>query len=145
MAKGNNDKNTKSSNIIHISAMAILFIIGLLFFTHLYERQNDTVNKRIDGAIERFNTNSSKIIIDDTNNTKTSEIYEELNTSITKSIEGHYLILKESIYSTVKDQTNMMTFWFSFLSIIMIVFTILGIFVNNNILHSTEDKAKLEL
>ena len=52
-------------------------------------------------------------------------------------------MLESSINEIMKNSNDILQFWFAFLSVIMIVFTIIGFFLNNNILENA--KKQLEM
>ncbi len=52
-------------------------------------------------------------------------------------------MLESSMNEIMKNSNDILQFWFAFLSVIMIVFTIIGFFLNNNILDSA--KKQLEI
>ena len=52
-------------------------------------------------------------------------------------------MLESSINEIMKNSNDILQFWFAFLSVIMIVFTLIGFFLNNNILENA--KKQLEM
>lgn len=51
-----------------------------------------------------------------------------------KAFEIGLDLLKASLSETMKNSNDVLTFWFAFLSVIMVVFSFAGYFINNNIL-----------
>lgn len=130
-----------------IAITIILFIVSLVGFIHLYATQNNEIKETLEKTLDISHTNFMQIVIDDNTitNTNSQKVYiskEEFYASINRAFESHYTIVRESVDSIVKNQTNMLSFWFSFLSIVMVVFTVLGIFINNRILENAKSEAR---
>ena len=53
------------------------------------------------------------------------------------------LTLKASLSEIMKNSNDVLTFWFAFLSVIMVVFTFAGYFINNNILAQSKYQLKM--
>ncbi|WP_104619334.1 tetratricopeptide repeat protein, partial [Brachyspira murdochii] len=60
-----------------------------------------------------------------------------------KSFEIGLDLLKASLSETMKNSNDVLTFWFAFLSVIMVVFSFAGYFINNNILEQSKTQLKL--
>ncbi|WP_300366855.1 tetratricopeptide repeat protein [Brachyspira sp.] len=108
------------------STIIILFLISIFLFALIYFVHAKNVERRFDKILENYTNHLQSII---TNNTNT---VINLDTKI----------LESSMAEIMKNSNDVLSFWFAFLSVIMIVFTFAGIFTNNNIL--SESKGNLE-
>ncbi|MBW5382870.1 tetratricopeptide repeat protein [Brachyspira pilosicoli] len=59
-----------------------------------------------------------------------------------KSFEIGLDLLKASLSEIMKNSNDVLTFWFAFLSVIMVVFTFAGILINNNVLEQSKIQLK---
>ena len=121
----------KNNNSISICIFSICITIGIIIFGVIYFEQSKYRNNELDNAIDRFNNIIDKVIINNANNTLGNEL-EIL-------LYNNYKILEDSISNIVKVNMDNMTFWFAFLSIIMVVFSILGIVINNGYLSMSKE------
>ncbi|MEI0559819.1 tetratricopeptide repeat protein [Brachyspira intermedia] len=108
------------------STIITLFLISIFLFALIYFVHAKNVERRFDKILENYTNHLQSII---TNNTNT---VINLDTKI----------LESSMSEIMKNSNDVLSFWFAFLSVIMIVFTFAGIFINNNIL--SESKENLE-
>ena len=60
-----------------------------------------------------------------------------------KAFEIGLDLLKASLSETMKNSNDVLTFWFAFLSVIMVVFSFAGYFINNNILEQSKVQLKM--
>lgn len=148
------DKN-KDGYII----MIILFILSMIIFSALYFIHNLYVSYRLENVMQRYASPLENIIIAKeeyytnvilteiennkfiTNNIilKSSSI-EDLEKSFEKAIDTHTKSLQVSMGEVVKTSSDTLNFWFAFISVIMIVFSFAGAFVNNNILKEAKEQ-----
>ena len=108
------------------STIISLFLTSIFLFALIYFVHAKNVERRFDKILENYTNHLQSII---TNNTNT---VINLDTKI----------LESSMAEIMKNSNDVLSFWFAFLSVIMIVFTFAGIFINNNIL--SESKENLE-
>ena len=102
-----------------------IFSINIFICINIFVHAKN-VERRFDKILENYTNHLQSII---TNNTNT---VINLDTKI----------LESSMSEIMKNSNDVLSFWFAFLSVIMIVFTFAGIFINNNIL--SESKENLE-
>lgn len=121
----------KNNNSISISIFSICIIIGIIIFGVIYFEQSKYRNNELNNAIDRFNNIIDKVMVNNTNNTLKNEL-EIL-------LYNNYKLLEDSISNIVKVNMDNITFWFAFLSIIMVVFSILGIVINNGYLSMSKE------
>lgn len=152
--KPNNPKNnSKYKN--NTCIMIALFSVALVAFAIIYSVHSIYIDKRFNKALENYSLNIQTIIsnttIDKTVITNESEnsitinnefiINDEIANSFKSTFDINTRMLESSMAEIMKNSNDLLSFWFAFLSVIMIVFTFAGIFINNNIL--TESKEKL--
>ena len=141
----------------------ILFIISLLLFRCIYLTHTNNVEKRFDNALKSYEQSLSNIFNNlSTNNYTNESIVPNISSSCTrdrisinnnnimnmsegdsfdelkKSFEIGLDLLKASLSEIMKNSNDVLTFWFAFLSVIMVVFTFAGILINNNVLEQSK-------
>ena len=169
--KSNKDKLKELSEILHQYHnlfFIILFIISLLLFSGVYFTHTKNVEKRFDNALKLYEQSLSNIfnnlstnnytnesIVPNTSSSCTSDRISINNNNIMNMSEGDGFdkleksfeigldLLKASLSEIMKNSNDVLTFWFAFLSVIMVVFTFAGYFINNNILE--QSKAQLDI
>ena len=143
------------NNIYITIIMIVLFIVALVSFWIIYSSHTEKIESRFDKALENYSLNIQTIMsnttIDKTVITNESEnsitinnefiINDEIANSFKSTFDINTRMLESSMAEIMKNSNDLLSFWFAFLSVIMIVFTFAGIFINNNIL--TESKEKL--
>ncbi|MEI0492348.1 tetratricopeptide repeat protein [Brachyspira intermedia] len=108
------------------STIISLFLTSIFLFALIYFIHAKNVERRFDKILENYTSHLQSITTNNTN------IVINLDTKI----------LESSMTEIMKNSNDVLSFWFAFLSVIMIVFTFAGIFINNNIL--SESKENLE-
>ena len=143
----------------------ILFIISLFSFAFIYFYHTNNVEKRFDNALKSYEQSLSNIFNNlsmETNNYTNESIVPNTSSSCTrdrisinnnnimnmsegdsfdeleKSFEIGLDLLKASLSEIMKNSNDVLTFWFAFLSVIMVVFTFAGILINNNVLEQSK-------
>ena len=147
----------------------ILFIISLFSFAFIYFYHTNNVEKRFDKALKSYEQSLSNIFNNlsmKTNNYTNESIVPNTSSSCTrerisinnnnimnmsegdgfdelkKSFEIGFDLLKASLSEIMKNSNDVLTFWFAFLSVIMVVFTFAGILINNNVLEQSKIQLK---
>ena len=144
-----NNKNIKYE--INIIIMIILYSISLIIFLCFNKISSNKIENNINNSITNF-IKTTSILVSNNNEILKNITYDnkafdgDLNInnyldSFNKSLEGNYDLLINSINSTINNDINSIGYWLSFLSLIFIIFTILGIYANNKILQSTKYEA----
>lgn len=150
----------------------ILFIISLFSFAFIYFYHTNNVEKRFNNALKSYEQSLSNIFNNlsiETNNYTNESIASNTSSSCTsirdrisinnnnimnvsegngfdeleKSFEIGLDLLKASLSEIMKNSNDVLTFWFAFLSVIMVVFTFAGYFINNNILEQSKIQLNL--
>lgn len=139
--------------------MIKLFILSMVVFGALYFIHNLYISYRLDKVMQRYTSPLENIIITKeeyytniilteiesnkfiTNNIilKNSSI-EDLEKSFERAIDTHTKSLQVSMGEVVKTSSDTLNFWFAFISVVMIVFSFAGAFVNNNILKEAKEQ-----
>lgn len=139
----------------YIMSFIILFILSAVAFLLIYFGHSKKIENRFDKTLQNYEKSMSDIF----NNIITNGINENIytnsfqtnnnqlqNDSVEKlklSFEVGFKMLESSMSEIMKNSNDILQFWFAFLSVIMIVFTLIGFFLNNNILDSA--KKQLEM
>ena len=111
----------------------ICIIIGIIIFASVYIFQVILANRQLEKAMIRFNLTLKQIMEYRENNKFNIDTKE-----FEMLLNSNYELLKDSINNSIKISMDNITFWFGFLSIIMVVFSILGIFMNNEYLERSK-------
>ncbi len=111
----------------------ICIIIGIIIFASVYIFQVILTNRQLEKAMIRFNLTLKQIMEYSENNKFNIDTKE-----FEMLLNSNYELLKDSINNSIKISMDNITFWFGFLSIIMVVFSILGIFMNNEYLERSK-------
>lgn len=168
MSESKENQVPKESNFLHRYYnifFIILFIISLLSFSIIYFFHTNNVEKRFDNALKSYEQSLSNIFNNlsiETNNYTNESIVPNISSSCTrdrisinnnnimnmserdsfdeleKSFEIGLDLLKASLSEIMKNSNDVLTFWFAFLSVIMVVFTFAGILINNNVLEQSK-------
>ncbi len=151
----------------YIMSFIILFILSAISFSLIYFGHSKKIANRFDNALKNYedtmkNIITNIVIINETNKyISTNSFQQNIDNTINNKIvinnnsqnntveylkmsfEVSFDILKNSITVIMKDSNDILQFWFAFLSLIMIVFTIIGFFLNNNILNQAREQLKM--
>lgn len=155
-------ENEKENNKVNIKPFIILFLISIVIFAFLYFLHSKNIENRFNDTLQNYEKSMSAIFnnmvitngnneniythLSQTNNNIVINNNQLQNNSIENlklSFEVGFKMLESSINEIMKNSNDILQFWFAFLSVIMIVFTIIGFFLNNNILDSA--KKQLEI
>ena len=136
--------NRNYNTLIYLlSYLIFLFVMCFIYFNYAKERKIF-----IQEAVNNFEKNTSltisnfSLMYSQTNlNLENNNIKEQLD----EVIKPHFDFLKSILKDGSDFGINTVSFWLAFLSLIMIIFTILGIFANNKILETNEKKSELSI
>lgn len=123
----------KNNKPISLKMFFICIIIGIVIFASVYIFQVILTSYQLEKAIIRFNLTLKQIMEYSENNKFNIDTKE-----FEMLLNSNYELLKDSINNSIKISMDNITFWFGFLSIIMVVFSILGIFMNNEYLERSK-------
>ena len=136
--------NRNYNTLIYLlSCLIFLFVMCFIYFNYAKERKIF-----IQEAVNNFEKNTSltisnfSLMYSQTNlNLENNNIKEQLD----EVIKPHFDFLKSILKDGSDFGINTVSFWLAFLSLIMIIFTILGIFANNKILETNRKEAELNI
>ena len=150
------NENEKENNKVYIKPFIILFLISIVIFAIMYFLHSKNIENRFNRTLQNYEKSMSAIfsnmIITNGNNeniyTNSFQTNNEIRfnnkiENLKLSFEVGFKMLESSMNEIMKNSNDILQFWFAFLSVIMIVFTIIGFFLNNNILDSA--KKQLEI
>lgn len=155
-------ENENENNKVYIKPFIILFLISIVIFAIMYFLHSKNIENRFNRTLQNYEKSMSAIfnnmVITNRNN---ENIYTNLsqtnnnivinnnqlqNNSIENlklSFEVGFKMLESSMNEIMKNSNDILQFWFAFLSLIMIVFTIIGFFLNNNILNQAREQLEI--
>lgn len=147
------NKTQETIYTINLKTIILLYAISLLIFLAFNMFSYSRVEDNIDKSISDF-TNSTFLLMSNQNNILSNLSYNSnynfTNTdfnnmleTFNKTMEENHNLLFNKLDSTIKSDISNVAYWLSFLSLIMIIFTILGIYSNNKILESTKAKSDI--
>lgn len=152
----NNDKsNSKEKNEcplkIHFSFMlySIICIIFLLILICKYSKYTNESKTLIENSIKQFELNSQTQLsnyyefLKETVTNESFESKEFIKNTLEEAFKPNIDLLRETLKDSKDFSINRVTFWLAFLSLIMIIFTILGIYANNKIMESNQRQSEL--
>ena len=150
------NENQKDNNKVSIMPFIILFLISIVIFAFLYFLHSKNIENRFNRTLQNYEKSMSAIFNNmvitngnneniDTNSFQTNnEIRFNNNIENLKlSFEVGFKMLESSMNEIMKNSNDILQFWFAFLSVIMIVFTLIGFFLNNNILNQTTKQLEI--
>ena len=148
-------KFLKAIHKYYIFSFVFLFGLSIIIFGALYFCHSKKIENRFDKTLQNYEKSMSDIF----NNIITNGINENIytnsfqtnnnqlqNDSVDKlklSFEVGFKMLESSMNEIMKNSNDILQFWFAFLSIIMIVFTLIGFFVSSNILNQAREQLEI--
>ena len=137
------NENQKDNNKVSIMSFIILFLISIVIFAFLYFLHSKNIENRFNRTLQNYEK-SINLIFENAiiNNGSNKNIYSAKE-DLKLSFEVGFKMLESSINEIMKNSNDILQFWFAFLSVIMIVFTIIGFFLNNNILNQTTKQLEI--
>lgn len=142
-------ENEKENNKVYIKPFIILFLISIVIFAFLYFLHSKNIENRFNNTLQNYEKSMSAIF---NNMAITNGNNESINTNsfqtnnienLKLSFEVGFKMLESSMNEIMKNSNDILQFWFAFLSVIMIVFTLIGFFLNNNILNQTTKQLEI--
>ena len=142
--------NTNNSNKDHTTF--ILYIVvcttSLLALIAIYFYYTNSIKKSIDDSIGKFETNSQiqlsnyYELLKETITNESSSNKEFIKDTLEEAFKPNIDLLRETLRDTKEFGINTVTFWLAFLSLSMIIFTILGIYSNNKSIEFNKENIK---
>ncbi|MDA0033932.1 hypothetical protein OFR41_02085 [Brachyspira hyodysenteriae] len=143
----------------YILNFSILFIIAILVFRNIYITHNREIEKNLNYSITNYAPSLDNIIVAkedyytnmiirqiSSNKTATNNIIlksssiNDLETSLKNVLDNYNRNLETSLNVTIKSSNRVINFWFAFLSVIIIIFTLVGIIINNRIIKTSKKR-----
>ena len=136
-------ENEKENNKVYIKPFIILFLISIVIFAIMYFLHSKNIENRFNRTLQNYKKSINLIFENAITNNGSNENIYSAKEDLKLSFEVGFKMLESSINEIMKNSNDILQFWFAFLSVIMIVFTIIGFFLNNNILENA--KKQLEI
>ena len=136
-------ENEKENNKVYIKPFIILFLISIVIFAIMYFLHSKNIENRFNRTLQNYEKSINLIFENAITNNGSNENIYYAKEDLKLSFEVGFKMLESSINEIMKNSNDILQFWFAFLSIIMIVFTLIGFFLNNNILENA--KKQLEM
>ena len=136
----------KHSTFILYSVICIIFLLVLICKYSKYANESKTL---IENSIKQFELNSQIQLsnyYEFLKATVTNESFENkefIKNTLEEAFKPNIDLLRETLKDSKDFSINTVTFWLAFLSLIMIIFTILGIYANNKIMESNQKQSEL--
>ena len=150
------NENQKDNKEVSIKPFITLFLISIGIFAIIYFLHSKNIENRFNNTLQNYEKSMSAIF---NNMAITNGNNENINTNsfqtnneirfnnnienLKLSFEVGFKMLESSMNEIMKNSNDILQFWFAFLSIIMIVFTIIGFFLNNNILNQSKEQFEI--
>lgn len=143
----------------YILNFSILFIITILVFRNIYITHNREIEKSLNYSITNYAPSLDNIIVAkedyytnmiirqiSSNKTATNNIVlksssiNDLEATLKNVLDNYNKNLQTSLNETIKSSNTVINFWFAFLSVIIIIFTLVGIIINNRIIKTSKKR-----
>ncbi|TXJ51241.1 tetratricopeptide repeat protein [Brachyspira aalborgi] len=144
------------NNKVYIKPFIILFLISIVIFAIMYFLHSKNIENRFNRTLQNYEKSMSAIfnnmIITNRNNeniyTNSFQTNNEIRfnnkiENLKLSFEVGFKMLESSMNEIMKNSNDILQFWFAFLSVIMIVFTLIGFFISSNILNQAREQLKM--
>ena len=128
------------------SFICIIFLLVLICKYSKYTNESKTL---IESSIKQFESNSQIQLsnyyefLKETVTNESFENKEFIKNTLEEAFKPNIDLLRETLKDSKDFSINTVTFWLAFLSLIMIIFTILGIYANNKIMESNQKQSEL--
>ena len=142
----NNLNNRNNTTFILYIVVCSIFLIALIIIYLLF---SSSIKKSMDYSLGKFETNSQIQLsnyYEFLKATVTNESFENkefIKNTLEEAFKPNIDLLRETLKDSKDFSINTVTFWLAFLSLIIIIFTILGIYANNKIMESNQKQSEL--
>lgn len=136
----------RHSTFILYSIICITFLLVLICKYSKYTNESKTL---IENSIKQFELNSQIQLsnyyefLKETITNESFENKEFIKNTLEEAFKPNIDLLRETLKDSKDFSINTVTFWLAFLSLIMIIFTILGVYANNKIMESNQKQSEL--
>ena len=150
--------NQKDNNKVSIKPFIILFLISIGIFAIIYICHSKNIENRFNNALQNYEKSMSAIFnnmvitngnneniytnLSQTNNNiviNNNQLQNNSTENLKLSFEVGFKMLESSMNEIMKNSNDILQFWFAFLSVIMIVFTLTNNFINNSIFKQAKE------
>ena len=138
-------ENGKENNKVYIKPFIILFLISIVIFAIVYFLHSKNIENRFNRTLQNYEKSMSAIfnniaITNGNNESINTNSFQTNNIENLKlSFEVGFKTLESSMNEIMKNSNDILQFWFAFLSVIMIVFTLTNNFINNSIFKQAKE------
>lgn len=136
-------ENGKENNKVYIKPFIILFLISIVIFAIMYFLHSKNIENRFNRTLQNYEKSINLIFENAIINNGSNENIYSAKEDLKLSFEVGFKMLESSINEIMKNSNDILQFWFAFLSVIMIVFTLIGFFLNNNILNQAREQLEI--
>ncbi|WP_288623931.1 tetratricopeptide repeat protein [uncultured Brachyspira sp.] len=136
-------ENEKENNKVHIKPFIILFLISIIIFAIIYFLHSKNIENRFNDTLQNYEKSINLIFENAITNNGSNENIYSAKEDLKLSFEVGFKMLESSMNEIMKNSNDILQFWFAFLSVIMIVFTLIGFFLNNNILNQAREQLEI--
>ena len=136
-------ENENENNKVYIKPFIILFLISIVIFAIMYFLHSKNIENRFNRTLQNYEKSINLIFENAITNKGSNENIYSAKEDLKLSFEIGFKMIESSMNEIMKNSNDILQFWFAFLSVIMIVFTIIGFFLNNNILNQAREQLKM--
>ena len=133
------NENQKDNNKVSIMSFIILFLISIVIFAFLYFLHSKNIENRFNRTLQNYEKSINLIFENAIINNGSNENIYSAKEDLKLSFEVGFKMLESSINEIMKNSNDILQFWFAFISVIMIVFTLTNNFINNSIFKQAKE------
>ena len=133
------NENQKDNNKVSIMPFIILFLISIVIFAFLYFLHSKNIENRFNNTLQNYEKSINLIFENAITNNGSNENIYSAKEDLKLSFEVGFKMLESSMNEIMKNSNDILQFWFAFLSVIMIVFTLTNNFINNSIFKQAKE------
>ena len=136
-------KFLKAIHEYYIFSFIFLFSLSIIIFAIIYICHSKNIENRFNSTLQNYEKSINLIFENAITNNGSNENIYSAKEDLKLSFEVGFKMLESSMNEIMKNSNDILQFWFAFLSVIMIVFTIIGFFLNNNILNQAKEQLEI--
>ena len=142
-------KFLKAIHEYYIFSFIFLFALSIIIFAIIYFLHSKNIENRFNNTLQNYEKSMSAIF---NNMVITNGNNENINTNsfqtnnienLKLSFEVGFKMLESSMNEIIKNSNDILQFWFAFLSVIMVIFTLAGSLINNNMLNQSREQLRM--
>lgn len=136
-------KFLKAIHEYYIFSFIFLFSLSIIIFAIIYICHSKNIENRFNRTLQNYEKSMSIIFDNAIITNGSNENIHSAKEDLKLSFEVGFKMLESSINEIMKNSNDILQFWFAFLSVIMIVFTLIGFFISSNILNQAREQLKM--